>query len=87
MTVRKRVTIKAGGTIEITDPGLPPGQEAEVTVVVEPEASSIARSELPVWERVVEIGAAVPSEDWARVPRDLSKNLDHYLYGAPKEED
>jgi hypothetical protein len=93
MTVRKRVTIKPGGTIEITDPGLPPGQEAEVTVVVEPYATrhaagdSISGSELPVWERIVEIGAAVPTEDWARVPRDLAKNLDHYLYGAPKEED
>ena len=93
MTVRKRVTIKPGGTVEITDPGLPAGQEAEVTVVVEPQAAQrasgdlIARPELPVWERIVEIGAAVPSEDWARVPRDLSKNLDHYLYGAPKEED
>lgn len=93
MTIRKRVTIKPGGTIEITDPSFPPGQEAEVTVVVETgrrvagDKSSQAVDARPIWERVVEIGAAVPPEDWARVPRDLSKNLDHYLYGAPKEED
>ena len=41
----------------------------------------------PVWEAVVEIGESVPDREWAKVPRDLSKNLDHYLYGAPKEEE
>jgi hypothetical protein len=37
----------------------------------------------PIWEVAVEIGAAVPPEEWAKVPTDLSKNLDHYLYGEP----
>ncbi len=27
----------------------------------------------PIWETVVELGASVPGEEWARVPRDLSK--------------
>jgi hypothetical protein len=40
----------------------------------------------PVWEEVLEIGAGVPQEEWAKVPADLSINLHHYLYGAPKEE-
>jgi antitoxin (DNA-binding transcriptional repressor) of toxin-antitoxin stability system len=26
----------------------------------------------------------IPDEDWQQVPADLSQNLDHYLYGAPK---
>lgn len=26
----------------------------------------------------------VPDKDWENVPTDLSKNLDHYLYGRPK---
>lgn len=26
----------------------------------------------------------VPEKDWENVPTDLSKNLDHYLYGRPK---
>lgn len=30
------------------------------------------------------IAADVPDEDWARVPTDLSKNVDHYLYGTSK---
>jgi len=28
----------------------------------------------------------VPERDWARLPSDLSKNVDHYLYGSKKKE-
>jgi len=31
------------------------------------------------------IAGNVPEEDWARVPTDLSKDLDHYLYGTSKQ--
>lgn len=31
----------------------------------------------PIW-------ASVPESEWEKLPRDLSINLDHYLYGAPK---
>lgn len=31
------------------------------------------------------IAQAVPDEDWERVPADLSKNLDYYLYGTSKQ--
>jgi hypothetical protein len=27
----------------------------------------------------------VPIGEWERLPTDLSKNLDHYLYGGPKK--
>jgi len=27
----------------------------------------------------------VPDEEWKKLPSDLSRNLDHYLYGTPKE--
>jgi hypothetical protein len=30
------------------------------------------------------IASEVPEGEWERVPRDLSKNVDHYLYGAKK---
>jgi hypothetical protein len=30
------------------------------------------------------IASEVPESEWERVPCDLSKNLDHYLYGAKK---
>ena len=39
----------------------------------------------PIWEVLAEMGAKIPDEEWAKIPKDLSKNLDHYLYGAPKE--
>jgi putative addiction module CopG family antidote len=30
------------------------------------------------------IAADVPENEWQNLPADLSKNLDHYLYGAQK---
>jgi hypothetical protein len=41
----------------------------------------------PIWEIAEEIAATVPDSEWAKVPPDLSKNVDHYLYGAPKDEE
>lgn len=35
MTIRQRVTIQPGGSIEIHDPQLPDGAEAEVLITVE----------------------------------------------------
>ncbi len=48
----------------------------------EPEYDRSAR---PIWEAVVEMGAAVPDAEWAKVPSDFSEHLHDYLYGAPKE--
>ena len=30
------------------------------------------------------IAGDIPDNDWERIPADLSKNLDHYLYGGKK---
>ena len=38
----------------------------------------------PLVAKIFEIFADVPKEDWRKVPRDLSYNLDHYIYGLPK---
>jgi len=43
-----------------------------------------ARDVPPIWETIVNIGQAVPKEEWARIPTDLARNVDHYLYGSPK---
>jgi hypothetical protein len=40
----------------------------------------------PLWEQIVEIGAIVPTTEWAKLPRDLARNFEHYMYGSPKEE-
>jgi hypothetical protein len=39
----------------------------------------------PIWETVAEVGASVPAEEWAKLPGDLSKRLDGYLYGFEPE--
>lgn len=41
----------------------------------------------PIWEIAEELAAMVPDSEWEKVPRDLAKNLHHYLHGAPKEDD
>lgn len=33
---------------------------------------------------VSRISETVPDSEWAKIPSDLSKNLDHYLYGHKK---
>ena len=41
----------------------------------------------PIWEIGAEIAASIPDEEAKKLPKDLSRNLDHYLYGVPKEEE
>ncbi|MEE9295232.1 MAG: hypothetical protein V3W34_09785 [Phycisphaerae bacterium] len=38
----------------------------------------------PIWESVAQIGAAVPPEEWANVPRDAAKHFKQILYGEPE---
>lgn len=45
-----------------------------------------AEPKRPVWEVIVEIGAQIPDQEWAKVPSDASVNYKHYLYGAPKKD-
>ena len=39
----------------------------------------------PIEDVIADIVADVPKEEWAKLPKDLGENLDHYLYGAPKK--
>ena len=43
--------------------------------------------ERPFWEYWIEASKQIPDEELARIPPDFSRNLDHYLYGAPKHEE
>jgi hypothetical protein len=36
----------------------------------------------PIWQTVAELGASVPDDVWDKVPTDLAKRLDHYLYSS-----
>jgi hypothetical protein len=55
-----------------------------IPVALRPQ-TEVDKTARPIWEIVEEIGASVPDEEWAKLPTDLSKNLDYYLYGAPGE--
>ncbi len=35
--------------------------------------------------RLLELGREVPTEEWANIPRDGSRNLDNYLYGVRRQ--
>ena len=39
----------------------------------------------PIEEVLAEIASQVPEKEWQKLPPDLSDNLDHYLYGAPRK--
>jgi hypothetical protein len=39
-----------------------------------------------LWEDLAAIGRRVPAKSLAKLPRDLGRNLDHYLDGSPKQE-
>ncbi|MFZ9736868.1 MAG: hypothetical protein ACO3EZ_02550 [Prochlorotrichaceae cyanobacterium] len=45
-------------------------------------------SDLPSFlKTLAEIHAEVPWSEWEKLPEDMAKNVDHYLYGAPKVEE
>lgn len=40
---------------------------------------------LTIEEKIQQIAAQVPQDEWDKLPPDLSDNLDHYIYGTPKK--
>ena len=38
----------------------------------------------PIWERILERSAAIPDEEFDKLPNDLAEQHDHYIYGTPK---
>ena len=63
---------------------LSPEQQQEVLNFVEFLAQKTAPPK-SIWEKIEARIAQVPTEVLAELPADSSKNLDHYLYGAPKQ--
>lgn len=41
----------------------------------------------PFWEVALEMFSDLPDEVWEGVPTDASANVDHYLYGVPRDEE
>ena len=50
--------------------------------------SSSETSELPSFLNFIDqVNSEIPAEENAQLPTDLSKNIDHYLYGSSKQEE
>ena len=70
---------------------LPPDKQQEALRLLDSlatgassEGTGVTRKS--IWEVVEEINAGLPADTWENVPTDGSINLDHYLYGAPKQQ-
>jgi hypothetical protein len=72
---------------------LPPNKQQEALRLLdtlasgtgsEPNGTGVDRR--PIWELAEEINKALPADTWDNVPTDGAINLDHYLYGAPKQQ-
>lgn len=46
-----------------------------------------AVSGLALHESIASIGRTVTPQAWAKIPKDLSENFEHYMYGSPKQSD
>jgi Arc/MetJ-type ribon-helix-helix transcriptional regulator len=58
-------------------------EQAEAKQPVANQAET-APDRKPIWERILERSAAIPDEEWDKLPTDLAEQHDHYLYGTPK---
>ena len=70
---------------------LPPDKQREALRLLDSLAMSTASEgtgaeRRSIWEVVDEINSGLPADTWENVPTDGSINLDHYLYGAPKQQ-
>lgn len=44
------------------------------------------KKEKNIFATIGEIASLIPPKDIQKIPKDLSINIDHYLYGVPKAE-
>jgi hypothetical protein len=71
------------GRVELDDPAaLPEGAEVELTVV---RPARVEYADRPIEEIIDEIMADVPVSEWDKLPPDLTDQIDHYVYGTPKQ--
>ncbi len=67
---------------------LPEGTKVELTIIPSLNArrngQDSAAKALSLDEELERIWGDVPDNEWAKLPADLTDQLDHYLYGTPK---
>jgi Arc/MetJ-type ribon-helix-helix transcriptional regulator len=57
-------------------------EQTQATQPAIPEQAPLAQK--PIWERILERSAAIPDEEWDKLPVDGAEQHDHYIYGTPK---
>jgi hypothetical protein len=53
--------------------------------VAEPGLKERVILKFPILCELRKIARSIPRSSWDKLPRDLSANLDHYIYGVPKK--
>lgn len=56
-------------------------QELDQELTMPAEADQADR---PIWDQILEMTAAIPDEEFDRLPADLAEQHDHYIYGTRK---
>jgi hypothetical protein len=77
------------GVVLLDEPAvLPEGAEVQVELLerpVEVLPSANSTKVRPIEEELAAIWVDLSPQEWANLPRDLSDNLDHYIYGIAKK--
>ena len=61
------------------------GQKLRVLVYPAADNTAGPRETRPIAEVLAEIAAAIPASEVAKLPSDFTDQLDHYIYGTPKQ--
>lgn len=61
------------------------GQRLRVIVTPAEATPEMLPRKLSITEKILERFRDVPPEERAKVPPDLTDNLDHYIYGLPQK--
>ncbi|QEG33626.1 antitoxin family protein [Bythopirellula goksoeyrii] len=85
-------TYQQGVFLPLSPVALPEGSEVELHIEISPAAATSQDKEqvpqnaaIPVEQRIAQISAQVPQEEWDALPADLTDDLDLHLYGTNRE--
>jgi hypothetical protein len=60
------------------------GERSGVSADSEATRAGSPETGASIIDRLLAISKEVSERDWAELPSDFAKNIDHYLYGGPK---
>jgi hypothetical protein len=62
-----------------------PGLPRERVRPEKPRSKNGLRAAPTLWQKIDKLIESVPDAEWEKLPKDGSVNVDHYLYGTPKQ--